>query len=99
VDDEPFNLDLLEQELTDRGFAIERARDGAETLQKTETLRPDTVLLDYMMPGMSGLDVLRELRNSESDVPVVVMTAHGSIEVAVEAMKLGAYDFILKPFE
>ena len=99
VDDEPFNLDLLEQELTDRGFAIERARDGAETLQKIEALRPDLVLLDYMMPGMSGLDVLRELRNSESDVPVVVMTAHGSIEVAVEAMKLGAYDFIVKPFE
>ena len=99
VDDEPFNLDLLEQELTDRGFAIERARDGAEMLQKTEALRPDLVLLDYMMPGMSGLDVLRELRTSESDVPVVMMTAHGSIEVAVEAMKLGAYDFIVKPFE
>jgi DNA-binding NtrC family response regulator len=99
VDDEPYNLDLLEQELSDRGFAVERARNGTEALQKTEALRPDLVLLDYMMPGMSGLDVLRELRNGESDVPVVVMTAHGSIEVAVEAMKLGAYDFVLKPFE
>ena len=99
VDDEPFNLDLLEQELTDRGFAVERARDGAEALQKNETLRPDLVLLDYMMPGLSGLDVLREIRSSESEVPIVMMTAHGSIEVAVEAMKLGAYDFVVKPFE
>jgi DNA-binding NtrC family response regulator len=99
VDDEPFNLDLLEQELTDRGYVVERARDGAEALRKTEALRPDLVLLDYMMPGMNGLDVLRGLREAESDVPVVVMTAHGSIEVAVEAMKLGAHDFVVKPFE
>jgi two-component system, NtrC family, response regulator HydG len=97
VDDEPYNLDLLEQELTDRGFAVERARSGAEALQKNEALRPDLVLLDYMMPGMHGLEVLREIRAGESDVPVVVMTAHGSIEVAVEAMKLGAYDYLTKP--
>jgi len=99
VDDEPFNLDLLEQELADRGYAVERARNGAEALQKNDALRPDLVLLDYMMPGLSGLDVLREIRASESDVPIVMMTAHGSIEVAVQAMKLGAYDFVVKPFE
>ena len=99
VDDEPFNLDLLEQELGDRGYVIERARDGAEALRKNESVRPDLVLLDYMMPGLNGLDVLQEIRNSESDVPIVMMTAHGSIEVAVRAMKLGAYDFIVKPFE
>jgi two-component system, NtrC family, response regulator AtoC len=99
VDDEPFNLDLLEQELTDRGYVIARALGGTEALEKTEALRPDLVLLDYMMPGMSGLDVLREIRNTESEVPIVMMTAHGSIEVAVQAMKLGAYDFVVKPFE
>ena len=99
VDDEPFNLDLLEQELGDRGYVIERAADGAEALHKAEAERPDLVLLDYMMPGMSGLDVLREVRASESDVPVVMMTAHGSIQIAVQAMKLGAYDFVEKPFE
>jgi DNA-binding NtrC family response regulator len=99
VDDEIFNLDLLEQELADRGYVVERARDGAEAVRKCESTRPDLVLLDYMMPGMNGLDVLKEIRGGESDVPVVMMTAHGSIEVAVQAMKLGAYDFILKPFE
>ena len=99
VDDEPFNLDLLEQELADRGYAIERARDGAEALRKNEITRPDVVLLDYMMPGMNGLDVLKDIRGGESEVPVIMMTAHGSIEIAVQAMKLGAYDFVLKPFE
>ncbi|HEX2501988.1 MAG TPA: sigma-54 dependent transcriptional regulator [Methylomirabilota bacterium] len=99
VDDEPFNLDLLEQELADRGYAIERARDGAEALRKMESAAPDLVLLDYMMPGMNGLDVLQGIRDGERDVPVVMITAHGSIEVAVQAMKLGAYDFVLKPFE
>src|SRR5512146_1318115 len=99
VDDEPFNLDLLEQELTDRGYEVERARSGTEALQKSESLRPDLVLLDYMMPGMNGLDVLAELRGGESDLPVVMMTAHGSVELAVQAMKLGAYDFVLKPFQ
>jgi DNA-binding NtrC family response regulator len=99
VDDEPFNLDLLEQELADRGYAIERARDGAEALRKMESAAPDLVLLDYMMPGMNGLDVLQGIRDGERDVPVVMITAHGSIEIAVQAMKLGAYDFVLKPFE
>jgi DNA-binding NtrC family response regulator len=78
---------------------VERARDGAEALRKNETGRPDVVLLDYMMPGMNGLDVLKEIRGGESEVPVVMMTAHGSIEIAVRAMKLGAYDFVTKPFE
>jgi DNA-binding NtrC family response regulator len=99
VDDEPFNLDLLEQELTDLGYEVERALNGAQALQKNEALRPDLILLDYMMPGLNGLDVLREIRNAESEVPVVIMTAHGTIPVAVQAMKLGAYDFIVKPFE
>jgi DNA-binding NtrC family response regulator len=99
VDDEPFNLDLLTQELTDLGYAVARARSGPEALEATEASRPELVLLDYMMPGMSGLDVLRELRARESDLAVVMITAHGSIDVAVEAMKLGARDFITKPFE
>ena len=99
VDDEPFNLDLLAQELKELGYAVERARDGVEALACVESYRPDLVLLDYMMPGMSGLDVLQQLRGRESEVPVVMITAHGSIDVAVQAMKLGARDFIVKPFE
>jgi DNA-binding NtrC family response regulator len=99
VDDEPFNLDLLEQELTDGGYAIERAASGAEALQRFESSVPDLVLLDQVMPGISGLDVLRELRQKHQDVPVIIVTAHGTVELAVQAMKQGAYDFLTKPFD
>jgi DNA-binding NtrC family response regulator len=99
VDDEPFNLDLLEQELTDRGYAVERAGSGAEALGQIELFHPDLVLLDYQMPGMNGVDVLKELRARGRDTPVIMITAYGTIERAVQAMKEGAYDFIPKPFE
>ena len=99
VDDEPFNLDLLEQELTDRGYSIERAGDGAEALGKFESFRPDLILLDYQMPDMNGVDVLRELRGRGNEAPVVMITAYGTIERAVQAMREGAYDFIPKPFD
>jgi len=99
VDDEPFNLDLLEQELTDRGYAIERAGSGAAALSQLESFHPDLVLLDYQMPDMNGVDVLKELRARGHDTPVVMITAYGTIERAVQAMKEGAYDFIPKPFD
>jgi DNA-binding NtrC family response regulator len=99
VDDEPFNLDLLAQEVRELGYDVDLARDGTEALARTESYRPDLILLDYMMPGMNGMDVLREIRRREWDVPVIMITAHGSIGAAVQAMKLGAEDFITKPFE
>jgi len=99
VDDEPFNLDLLEQELTDRGYTIERANDGTEALGKVESFQPELILLDYQMPDMNGVEVLKEIRHRGNDTPVIMITAYGTIERAVEAMKEGAYDFIPKPFE
>ena len=90
VDDEPFNLDLLEQELTDKGYVSERANGGSEALKKIESFQPDLVLLDHMMPDLNGLEVLKELRKRGNDVPVIMVTAHGTIERAVEAMKEGA---------
>ncbi|HSK31127.1 MAG TPA: sigma-54 dependent transcriptional regulator [Candidatus Limnocylindria bacterium] len=99
VDDEPFNLDLLEQELSDLGYGTERATDGAQALSKVEKISPDLVLLDYRMPDMNGIEVLRAIRKSNKDLPVVIVTAHGSIDLAVEAVKAGADDFITKPFD
>ncbi|MGH7848386.1 MAG: sigma-54-dependent transcriptional regulator [Candidatus Binatia bacterium] len=99
VDDEPFNLDLLEQELAERDFTVERAADGNNALQKIESFQPDLILLDYMMPNMNGIEVLKEIRRRGNQVPVVMVTAYGSIERAVQAIKEGAYDFIPKPFE
>jgi len=99
VDDEPFNLDLLEQELTDRQYSIERASNGSQALNKVESFHPDLILLDYQMPDMNGLEVLKEIRQRGNDTSVVMMTAYGTIELAVRAMKEGAYDFIPKPFD
>src|SRR5580765_3060467 len=99
VDDEPFNLDLLEQELSDLGYPSERANDGKQALAKLDQIDPDLVLLDYRMPDMNGLDVLREIRQRRKDLPVVMITAFGTIDLAVEAVKAGADDFVTKPFD
>jgi DNA-binding NtrC family response regulator len=99
VDDEPLNLDLLSQELTDMGQVVETAQSGAEALEKVKTFDPALVLLDYQMPGMNGIEVLKEIRKENKDLPVVMITAYGTIERAVETMKAGADDFITKPFD
>ena len=99
VDDEPSNRSILSQELIHEGYSVLAASDGREALRKVEASRPDLIILDYMMPDLSGLEVLKELRKKENDTPVVMITAYGTMERAVEAMKEGAYDFITRPFE
>lgn len=75
------------------------ARTGEEGLTAAEKNKPDVILLDYRLPGMDGLDVLRELKKQGGAASVVMMTAHGNIDAAVEAMKLGAVDFLTKPLD
>jgi len=99
VDDEPFNLDLLEQELAERGYSIATSSNGEDALAKITPFQPDLIFLDYMMPGMNGLEVLQAIRRRGLEIPVVIITAHGTIERAVETMKAGADDFITKPFD
>jgi len=99
ADDEPSNRSILSQVLTRKGYMVETANDGREALQKIESARPDLLVLDYMMPDLSGLEVLKQLRKKEDDTPVIMVTAYGTLERAVEAMKEGAYDFITRPFE
>ena len=99
ADDEPSNRKILEQELVHKGFAVDTARGGKEALAKIESAPPDLVILDYMMPDLSGLEVLKEIRNKGNDTPVILITAYGSVERAVEVMKAGAYDFITRPFD
>ena len=99
VDDEPLNLELLERELRPHDYTVESARNGEEALHKVDSFVPDLILLDYMMPDMSGLEVLKEIRRRKYDLPVVMITAYGTIERVVEAMKEGAYDLVTKPFD
>ncbi len=101
VDDDRFNLDLLEQELTEQGYVIERASDGTEGLAKVESFRPDVILLDYMMPRMNGIEVVKRLKRDEryKGIPVVLLTAKGSQEDKVEGLDAGADDYVVKPFD
>jgi len=80
------------------GYAFEHARNAAEALAMARTALPDGVLLDVRLPDGDGLSVLRELKREHPDIAVVVMTAHGSVATAVEAMRAGASDFLVKPF-
>jgi DNA-binding NtrC family response regulator len=99
ADDDPYIQEILGDRLECLGYRVLRAADGGQALELVEREDPQLVFLDIEMPGMRGLEVLREMRKREKDVPVVMITAYGSIDVAVEAMKEGAYDFIPKPFK
>jgi class 3 adenylate cyclase len=101
VDDEPFNLDLLEQELMEYNYEIERANDGVEALEKTRSFNPDVILLDFMMPRMNGLEVVKRLREDEQHkgIPVILLTAKATREDKVAGLDAGADDYVTKPFD
>ena len=99
VDDDPASRRLLEVRLRPLECDVATAGNGEQTLTAIRKDVPDLVLLDLQMPKVGGIEVLRALRKEEINVPVIVITAHGSIETAVEAMKEGAYDFITKPVD
>ena len=99
VDDDPASRRLLEVRLRPLECDVATAGNGEQALTAIRKDVPDLVLLDLQMPKMGGIEVLRALRKEEINVPVIVITAHGSIETAVEAMKEGAYDFITKPVD
>ncbi|MCI0512629.1 response regulator, partial [candidate division KSB1 bacterium] len=80
------------------GFQVDLAADGEEALMKINQLHPDLLLLDYKLPGMSGLDILDQITASESEMVTIMITAYASIETAVTAVKRGAFDFLAKPF-
>jgi DNA-binding NtrC family response regulator len=97
VDDESTLARNLATYLERQQFDVRVAETGEDGLQLLATFRPDVVLLDHNLPGISGLEVLQRLRATDSHTPVVMMTGFGGIEVAVEAMKLGAADYLTKP--
>jgi len=97
VDDDDSNRSTLDRLLRREGYQVQQAASGREALELFRAHPADVVLTDLQMPGMSGLDLLRALRTLDPDVEVLVMTAYGTVETAVEAMKDGAYDFIAKP--
>ncbi|MBN1276745.1 MAG: sigma-54-dependent Fis family transcriptional regulator [Deltaproteobacteria bacterium] len=97
VDDEESILQTLEGIFSDEGFEVTSAISGTQALEKIEEVMPDLVLLDIWMPGMDGIETLVKIKDAYPNLQVVMMSGHGSIETAVKATKLGAYDFIEKP--
>ena len=99
VDDTPHNVKLLADLLTVKGYAVVTAAAGAEALQKVEAERPDLVLLDVVMPGMSGYDVCRKIRENPATgiLPVVMVTALDPAQERIKGLEAGADDFLTKP--
>jgi DNA-binding NtrC family response regulator len=98
VEDEDMVRELLEQTLREEGFRVSTVSSGEAALKRLESTLFDVVLLDLNLPGMHGLNVLSAAPVTQTDAQFIVMTAFGSVDTAVEAMKLGAYDYIHKPF-
>jgi len=97
VDDEPQILQVVSGILQDEGFEVATAADGETALKLVAEETPDLVLMDIALPGRDGLEVLQELKARNPALPVVMVSAYGSVENAVKATRLGAYDFIEKP--
>ncbi|MGD2271179.1 MAG: sigma-54 dependent transcriptional regulator [Desulfobacterales bacterium] len=97
VDDEPSILQSLGGLLSDEGFEVLTASNGYEALKSIDSESPDLVLLDIWMPGIDGIETLKEIKKDNPFIQVIIITGHGTIETAVKATKLGAYDLIEKP--
>jgi DNA-binding NtrC family response regulator len=97
VDDDETLRDLLARELSRSGHRVRQAADAAQALARLREEEPEVLLLDLMLPDRPGIEVLRQLRAERPAVEVVVLTAHGSIDTALAAMKLGAFDYLRKP--
>jgi two-component system nitrogen regulation response regulator NtrX len=97
VDDEPTIVQSLTGLLTDDGFEVISASNGYEALKLIESESPDLVLLDIWMPGMDGIETLKEIKRNNAFIQVIIITGHGTVETAVKATKLGAFDLIEKP--
>ena len=97
VDDEESICQSLKGILSDEGYDVLTAKSGEEALKMTEEEQPDLILLDIWLPGIDGIDVLKTVKQESPQIQVIMMSGHGTIETAVKATKLGAFDFIEKP--
>ena len=97
VDDEPNIVNTMQLGLEAKGYTVITALSGEEALEKYQREKPDVILLDLKLSGIDGMEVLRKIKQQDQRTEVIMMTAYGSVKTAVEAMKIGAYDYITKP--
>ena len=99
VDDEEEFVETLAQRLEVREFDVTTALSGADALERLEHEEVDLVILDLQMPGVDGIEVLRKIKELKPLIEVIMLTGHATVETAIEGMKLGAFDFLIKPTE
>src|SRR5258707_1578100 len=99
IDDDHSLAGNLCDVLTEEDFKVSVCNRGDEGLRHANSHECDVVLTDLRLPGLGGLELVRQLHETQPRLPIVLMTAHGTIETAIEATKLGAYDYLQKPFE
>ncbi|OGD24244.1 MAG: Fis family transcriptional regulator [Candidatus Aminicenantes bacterium RBG_13_63_10] len=99
IDDEPIIHEVLGQILQAEGYEVEISASGEEALPKYNDQSFDLTLLDLLMPGMDGLEVLKAVRKKDPEAEIIIITAYASVESALEAMKMGAFDYVQKPFK
>ena len=99
IDDDPGIREFLETLARRQGYGVHTAEDGESALEKLDQIRPDIITLDAVLPGIEGLETLRRLKQRAPEVPVIMLSGHGQARTIVEAMRLGASDFLRKPFE
>ena len=97
IDDDPVVIRLTEGILKKKGFEVFSAKEGSAGLDILQRQKPDIVISDYQMPGMSGIDVLNKIREFDDKIPVIILTAYGDASLTIRSMKTGAFDFIEKP--
>ena len=99
VDDEAAMREVLEMRLAERGFDVHLAEDATSAAELANEFQPHAVISDVALPDSSGLDLLAKLKSGDPDRPVLLITAYGTVDSAVEAMKQGALDFLTKPLD
>ncbi|MFC2157641.1 sigma-54-dependent transcriptional regulator [Acidobacteriota bacterium] len=99
IDDEPIIHEVLGELLASEGFEVELSSNGEEALEKHSSEKYDLILLDLLMPGMNGIEVLQKFKQRDPNCVIIIITAYASVESAISAMKMGAYDYIQKPFK
>ena len=99
VDDEQDFVEVLAERLETRGFSVQKAFSGDDAINLITKKDADVVVLDVLMPGRDGVEILREIKQLKPLTEVIMLTGHATVETAIEGMKLGAYDYLMKPTE
>ncbi len=99
VDDEDRFCSTLKRVMKEKGIEADTANSGMEALEQIKQREYDVIILDLKMPGLSGIETLKEIKQFNGNIEVILLTGHGSVDSGIDGMKLGAYDYIMKPVD